>query len=794
MTTYKSEAEVVRRYADMMESVGYKSHTHSLIDLYGAGVLFEAKLSSDLNDGATVAKCLAQALYYLRRVVLGQVTLEEPVKALAAIDSDEAVFATITPYIEELIGGKYDWSRAASDPDPVLVEKTKAIKTTRISTAGRNGVHTFLEMLRSLEDEIPLTLHVTRNNFSVAFGQWTEAVKTKDVKRLGPLFLSDLRKELVLGAGGRTLGMVGSADSIAIWPTKYREFWSLWKRPPEVSVLNHVQSHIDLFTDAVERSRKGEFYTPLTVASKCHEYMDAAYGDGWRSRMYVWDPCAGTGNLEQLLDMPADRLFLSTLEPKDVDIMRESGMFDGAALWAMDFLNTPRERWPEVLPKELLRVIAEEPQNLIVLMNPPYSDKANGQYDLAKDKTTKKGHALTHVKTLMVADNLAKASTDLLCQFLWITTKWLPKSQLTMVAQPKFIQGQSTKAMRPKLNRRLASGFVISSKHFNLKGEFPIVVANYPPADGWQVAEVDVLDKQLQKEGSYLLSDTECPINDWTVSAKNDTQLLPLSDAMTTRAVTKQNCLSWNSAAIGSMMRVGNDLQNAKKCRIGSAPFYVNSVSVLASNLSTALVHCAARHVPEQHWLTQKEQLEVPFCDRDNTAKHGNVGSTKLPREFVTDCAVFVAFHACNQTAAADLTYEGKQHRLHNWMLPFPASELLVMLSAANDTTNYNRARTLQNSPLADLLAAGPLSDEANALLAAGKAVYEKFVAARAAGELDDDEFKLNYPDSSWWQVRKSLEAAKLASDELENLRTVRNALREKLRKGLMEQGICRRA
>ena len=45
------------------------------------------------------------------------------------------------------------------------------------------------------------------------------------------------------------------------------------------------------------RERKGSFFTPAIWVEKSQEYLANTLGENWQDEYYIWDCCAGTGNL-----------------------------------------------------------------------------------------------------------------------------------------------------------------------------------------------------------------------------------------------------------------------------------------------------------------------------------------------------------------------------------------------------------------------------------------------------------------------------------------------------------------
>ena len=123
------------------------------------------------------------------------------------------------------------------------------------------------------------------------------------------------------------------------------------------------------------RERKGSFFTPQIWVEKSQSYLAQVLGETWQDDYYIWDCCAGTGNLLNGL-ANYDRVWASTLDKQDVDVMTDR-IANG---WRMaenhvfqfDFLNDDFSKCPEEL-QEILHD-AEKRKKLVIYINPPYAE------------------------------------------------------------------------------------------------------------------------------------------------------------------------------------------------------------------------------------------------------------------------------------------------------------------------------------------------------------------------------------------------------------------------------------
>lgn len=74
-------------------------------------------------------------------------------------------------------------------------------------------------------------------------------------------------------------------------------FWQIYKRPPKKEFWDYIIDRRDLLVPQDVRERKGSYFTPQIWVEKSQEYLSKALGENWQDEYYIWDCCAGTGNL-----------------------------------------------------------------------------------------------------------------------------------------------------------------------------------------------------------------------------------------------------------------------------------------------------------------------------------------------------------------------------------------------------------------------------------------------------------------------------------------------------------------
>ena len=178
---------------------------------------------------------------------------------------------------------------------------------------------------------------------------------------------------------------------------EYVEFWSKYERPPKKEFWSYIIERRDLLVPQDIRERKGSYFTPRKWVEKSQEYLANVLGEDWQDEYYIWDCCAGTGNLLVGLN-DKYKIWASTLDQPDVDIMKDNAKKKKINLleshiFQMDFLN---DNFEDKCPQDLLDVIKDpkKREKLVIYINPPYAEGDNkvgkGRKNIGISKTQDK--------------------------------------------------------------------------------------------------------------------------------------------------------------------------------------------------------------------------------------------------------------------------------------------------------------------------------------------------------------------------------------------------------------------
>ena len=271
----------------------------------------------------------------------------------------------------------------------------------------------FINLNFKNNNEITEKISVTRNNFTFVFQRWLEKVKptieiddwdlaNKEGIMSADFFLADLisdnnmsikdnlnvvlkQKEYYYNKerkriGGFSFDTVGFNDK----QKAHKEFWNIYKRPPKEEYWEYMTLRRDLLVPQNIREIKGSYFTPKIWVEKSQQYLADVLGENWQDEYYIWDCCAGTGNLLNGLTNKRN-IWASTLDKADVDIMKDTvkngwNMFEDH-IFQFDFLNDDFIRISNggKVPDELEAILNDEEKRkkLVIYINPPYGEAGN---------------------------------------------------------------------------------------------------------------------------------------------------------------------------------------------------------------------------------------------------------------------------------------------------------------------------------------------------------------------------------------------------------------------------------
>lgn len=456
----------------------------------------------------------------------------------------------------------------------------------------------------------------------------------------------------------------------------YRRFWSIYDRPPRKEFWNYIIERRDLLVPQDVRERKGSFFTPQKWVELSQKYLEDVLGENWQDEYYIWDCCAGTGNLLAGLTNKYN-VWASTLDKADVDVMKDR-IKNGANLleshvFQMDFLN---DDFADKCPEGLLEILnnPQKRKKLVIYINPPYAEAGSGQGRSFKDKV-----ATTNKTYEKYKDIIGKASNELFAQFFIRIWAEISGCRLAEFSTLKILQASNFAVFRSVFQAKLEKMFAVPADTFdNVKGQFPIgfMIWNTAKKGIIKKIEADIYDRisqPIQSKNFYVYKKEDKLINEWL------------------------NFYKTKKCFVGVLMGDAPDYQNNKYVSIQNTIgkrhgkyFYINE-----DNLQISTIYLAVRHCIEANWLNDRDQFLYP-----------NDG-WKEDMEFQADCLAFTLFHGQNRISS--------EQGINHW-IPFSEQEVDAQdVFASHFMSDYIKDKQIE------------FSAEAKAVFAAGKALWKYY-------------------------------------------------------------------
>jgi len=598
-----------------------------------------------------------------------------PPQFLAAFDCEKFAFIPYHAIQDIFYQNDFNWNVTPSDHHSKefrllieLVDKTLK-NNTFIYNYLEDGklLNAFIKKNLSLGPLKTKRYKVTKNNFTFVYQRWCDEVKksiqidwnkVKEAKILdADFFLADLLSKdgnflldnlFVLLKhdhyhfdknidvhGLISLKEAGFKDNMQAHNT----FWNKYERPPKREYWSYIVARRDLLVPQDIRERRGSFFTPKKWVTLSQEYLEEALGEDWQDNYYIWDCCAGTGNLLNGLVNP-NRIWASDIDKANVGVMHER-IKNGANLldhhvFQFDFLNDDFD----MVPPQLLEILNDEEKRkkLVVYINPPYAE--------ASDKRTiKGGDGKKAVEQSMVnrkyAKLLGQGNAELFAQFFTRIYIEIPNCVLAGFSTLKILQGPHFLNFRSFFRAKLLKMFIVQANTFdNVTGRFPIgfIIWNTAIKEIFNMTEADVYDR----DGKYMQKKK--------ITAYNHTHYM-------NEWVKPYRGLKGDNDIIGKFPFKGNDFQNQNMIQIVMPNMVYNKEAgqflITKRNVIVAAVYFAVKKVIPATWINDRDQFLFPNS------------SWKSDKVFHLDCLVYTLFSNNIQ----------EKYGINNW-IPFNEEEV----------------------------------------------------------------------------------------------------------------------
>lgn len=756
----RSEEDVKDAY---VKAFGFKQKDYfkGLVDIQTSAVWFEAKASP-----TPPLLMFAQLLVYIRSARLRG----EPVPAfLAVIDTEKGALLPTESALSVLEDASISWPTSGSAVDKALAAQVAPyvdphLTTYPIATMAEEFCTAIKNVIRKGR---VIRTQITPDNLRQVFDKWVDMIGSElpvaHASDYATLFFADVMtdgEQAAYASVGADLVKLNSKPAFVLrgspdGPLKvtnvraYNNFWNIYDRPPEERHRRWLLERRGSLLPIDEQRFKGAFYTPLHIVDKAYDQLTATLGEGWQDRYIVWDMCCGVGNLETKHSNYRN-VFMSTLDPQDIDVMKANSICLGAEMFQYDYLNDDITDFGEIdysltrkVPAALQKAIADAKagvdgaKRILVLINPPYAESGSG---ISKGDENKVGVEKSRINDAMREMNLGFASKELFVQFLVRIQQELPTATLAMFSTLKYVNAPNFEPFRRRWLAEYLGGFVVHSKSFDdLTGDFPIGFLIWDQSIPKPVGDITVsaLDRKgaLVGEKTYVVRSAKSLLNVWIPApeAKGEV-IIPLSNALTPskNPRIKRAC----PGSVGHLFASNNDLQNAGQGTCLTSSIFTGrnggGVFILPSNIDLAAVVFSVRLLVKHTWQNHSDQFLQPV--------------KPLSQEFKTDCLVWMLFSNKNLTAGADdLHWNGSDWSLVNHFIPYTEAQVGV------------RGR-FESDFLVQYMRGLAFSAAAQAVLDEGLELWRLFHATDFPRKIRD-EYKLGRPDAGWYQIRRSLQA-----------------------------------
>ena len=599
-----------------------------------------------------------------------------PPKFLGAFDAEKIAFIPFSAVMEVFSQNDFDWTVAPSDHESKEFKQLKEMVKKQLTETGKENENVyFFNFFNDKKDlqrfikrnfvsgrDSVQRMRITYNNFTHIYEKWRKevmpsiAVNWDNAKKNGLLdadfYLADimsgdnetLLENLHVLLKSNHYELDRKIDTDGLWASKsvpfndnmaaHSRFWSKYTRPPKKEYWDKIVERRDLLVPQDIRERKGSYFTPRIWVEKSQEYLADVLGENWQEEYYVWDCCAGTGNLLAGLTNKYN-IWASTLDKADVDVMHQriEEMGDGSNLlkahvFQFDFLNGDFAD----LPKGLKAIIDDEEKRkkLVIYINPPYAEAASYR-TLTKRGENKKDVAVKQLTYQKYLENIGIAGRELFVQFFTRVYAEIQGATLAEFSKLKILQAPNFAEFRSFFQPKLRSLFVVPADSFdNVKGSFPIgfYIWDTRQNESFSSTIADVFD-YINKEAVYKgqrifqVEIAQKSINDWLITTRNREG---------EKNIAFMSCKGADFQTINL-----NYILNRKDQMPHPRGSYVTT-----KNLTEACIYLAVRHSIEATWLNDRDQFLFP-----------NDG-WKFDRDFQSDCLAYTLFHGQNRITSAE--------------------------------------------------------------------------------------------------------------------------------------------
>lgn len=598
-----------------------------------------------------------------------------PPAFLGAFDAEKIAFIQYNAVLDVFYQNDFNWNVTPSDHETKefqqVYETVKATleANTYIYRFGGDDkeLHRFIKQNFIVGKSSVSKIRINKNNFTNIYNKWllevkpTISVNWEVAKKNGIIdadfYLADILSEhnvtlkeklyvllrddhYELDRRMNEMGLFSSQEAQFSDKQKaHTQFWNRYNRPPKREYWDYIVERRDLLVPQDVRERKGSFFTPQIWVELSQQYIADVLGENWQDEYYVWDCCAGTGNLLAGLTNKYN-IWASTLDQADVDVMRDR-IKNGANLldshvFRFDFLNDDFSKLPQPL-QEIIND-PEKRRKLVIYINPPYAEATTATTVTGTGKN--KAKVATENKIYQkYKTKIGKASNELFAQFFIRVYQEIPGATLAEFSTLKILQASNFADFRKIFRAKLERAFIVPADTFdNVKGKFPIgfFVWDTSRKEIFTETIVDAYNKStefLETKKILALNENNLMLNRWLDTFKNTSDKTP----------------------IGLIPSSPSDFQHNNQLAILSKAQQRYCYPISETNVVLFSIYFSVRQCIEATWLNDRDQFLYP-----------NDGWQE-DKEFQSDCLAFTLFHGQNRISC--------EQGVNHW-IPFTEAEV----------------------------------------------------------------------------------------------------------------------
>lgn len=670
-----------------------------------------------------------------------------PPKFIGAFDAEKIAFIPYSAIMEVFTITDFNWNVAPSDHESKEFKLLKEIVRRQLDSNSKeiDNVYYFdfyndkKELQRFIRNNFVSgrddvrKIRINQNNFTHIYDKWRKEVKPtidvkwENVKKSGLLdadfFLADvmskdnvtlqeklhvllrsnqyeLDREYIEGFLRKTI--VDFTDGMRA----HTKFWNKYDRPPREEYRTKILNRRDLLVPQDVRERKGSYFTPAIWVEKSQEYLANVLGEDWQDNYYIWDCCAGTGNLLKGLTNKYN-IWASTLDKADVQVMLQdiedanSKNENGSHLlpshvFQFDFLNDDFDK----LPQGLRDIINDEEKRkkLVIYINPPYAEAAS--YGEGENK---RGVASDHKISHVFKEKVGRAINELFVQFFLRTYTQIESCILASFSTLKYLNAQNFVKFREIFSPTYKGGFICPANTFdNVKGQFPIGFLIWDLGKHEKINEVlldvfDAKEKPLSPKIVYTVPKNRFIVDWLRLFFDKDNERLAYLRFQGTDFQTKNHAFFTSAPS-------ENDFRESKV------------TNITRYNIITMCIYLSVRQCIEATWLNDRDQFLYP-----------NEG-WKYDKDFQFDCLAYALFHGQNKITSINgfnhwIPFTEQQvNAPDNFKSHFMSDFIVGKLASKNADTLFGKEESLiPSEPIV-------FTPAAQAVMEAGRKIWEYYM------------------------------------------------------------------